>query len=106
MITSDKRIAQDGFANLTDYSAVCPEGLKRFFVYVHFTDFSTCLLSNIFAATRTAALRCKSHSTASPTAPNMSQASTSTATTEHDSRHLRPHRAIGGAFLAYLPDFE
>ena len=38
MITSDKRIAQDDFANLTDYSAVCPEGLKRFFVYVHFTD--------------------------------------------------------------------
>lgn len=57
MITSDKRIAQDSFANLTDYSAVCPEGLKRFFVYVHFTDFSTCLLSNIFAATRTAALQ-------------------------------------------------
>lgn len=57
MITSDKRIAQDSFANLTDYSAVCPEGLKRFFVYVHFTDFSTCQLSNIFAATRTAALQ-------------------------------------------------
>lgn len=57
MITSDKRIAQDSFANLTDYSAVRPEGLKRFFVYVHFTDFSTCLLSNIFAATRTAALQ-------------------------------------------------
>lgn len=57
MITSDKRIAQDSFTNLTDYSAVCPEGLKRFFVYVHFTDFSTCLLSNIFAATRTAALQ-------------------------------------------------
>ncbi len=57
MITSDKRIAQDSFANLTDYSAVCPEGLKRFFVYVHFTDLSTCLLSNIFAATRTAALQ-------------------------------------------------
>lgn len=57
MITSDKRIAQDSFANLTDYSAVCPEGLKRFFVYVHFTDFSTCLLSNIFAATRNAALQ-------------------------------------------------
>lgn len=57
MIISDKRIAQDSFANLTDYSAVCPEGLKRFFVCVHFTDFSTCLLSNIFAATRTEALQ-------------------------------------------------
>lgn len=57
MITSDKRIKQSDFANLTDYSAVCPKGLKRFFVYIHFTDYSTCLLSNIFAATRTAALQ-------------------------------------------------
>ena len=57
MILPDKRPVERDFANLTDYSAVCPEGLKRFFVYVHFTDFSTCLLSNIFAATRTAALQ-------------------------------------------------
>lgn len=57
MITSDKRIKQEDFGNITDYSAVCPKGMKKFFAYAHFTDMSHCLLSNIFAATRTAALR-------------------------------------------------
>lgn len=57
MITSDKRIKQEDFGNITDYSAVCPNGMKKFFAYAHFTDMSYCLLSNIFAATRTAALR-------------------------------------------------
>ncbi len=57
MITSDKRIKQEDFGNITDYSAVCPKGMKKFFAYAHFTDMSYCLLSNIFAATRTAALR-------------------------------------------------
>jgi hypothetical protein len=31
--------------------------MKKFFAYAHFTDMSYCLLSNIFAATRTAALK-------------------------------------------------
>ncbi len=57
MFTADKHIAQDSFANITDYSAVCPKGMKRFFAYAHFTDFSNCLLSNIFAADRAAALQ-------------------------------------------------
>lgn len=57
MITSDKRIKQEDFGNITDYSAICPNGLKKFFAYAHFTDMSYCLLSNIFAATRTAALK-------------------------------------------------
>ena len=57
MITSDKRIKQEDFGNITDYSAVCPKGMKKFFAYAHFTDMSHCPLSNIFAATRTAALR-------------------------------------------------
>ena len=57
MITSDKRIKQEDFGNITDYSAVCPKGMKKFFAYAHFTDMSHCLLSNIFAATRTAALQ-------------------------------------------------
>lgn len=50
-------IVQDSFANITDYSAVCPKGMKRFFAYAHFTDFSNCLLSNIFAADRAEALK-------------------------------------------------
>lgn len=57
MITSDKRIKQEDFGNITDYSAVCPKGMKKFFAYAHFTDMSHCLLSNIFAATRTTALK-------------------------------------------------
>ena len=31
MITSDKRIKQEDFGNITDYSAVCPKGMKKFF---------------------------------------------------------------------------
>lgn len=57
MITSDKCIKQEDFGNITDYSAVCPKGMKKFFAYAHFTDMSYCLFSNIFAATRTAALK-------------------------------------------------
>lgn len=57
MILPDKRPQQSDFANLTDYSLKCPKGLKRFFAYIHFVDYSTSLLSNIFAATRTAALK-------------------------------------------------
>lgn len=57
MITSDKRFKQEDFGNITDYSAVCPKGMKKFYAYAHFTDMSYCLFSNIFAATRTAALR-------------------------------------------------
>ena len=56
MIQSDKRPEQSDFANLTDYSLECPKGLKTFFAFVGFTDFSRCLLANIFAPNRTAAL--------------------------------------------------
>ena len=57
MITPDKRIKQENFGNITDYSAIRPKGMKRFYAYAHFTDMSYCLLSNIFTATRTAALQ-------------------------------------------------
>ena len=57
MIQSDKRPEQSDFANLTDYSQKCPDGARKFFAYIHFVDYSTCLLSNIFAATRTTALQ-------------------------------------------------
>lgn len=43
MIQSDKRPVQSDFANLTDYSLQRPQGMKRFYVFVHFTDDSTCL---------------------------------------------------------------
>ena len=52
MITTDKKIEQRNNANLTDYSKECPKGLRRFFAYCHFTDYSWCLLSNIFASNR------------------------------------------------------
>ena len=57
MITPDKRIKQENFGNITDYSAIRPKGMKRFYAYAHCTDMSYCLLSNIFTATRTAALK-------------------------------------------------
>ncbi len=58
MILPEKRIQQESFANLTDYSlnGKCPKGFKSFFVFVRFEDESECLLSNIFTATRAAAL--------------------------------------------------
>ena len=66
-LTSDKRIKQETFGNITDYSAIRPKGMKRFYAYAQFfakakrqaddTDMSYCLLSNIFAATRNAALK-------------------------------------------------
>ena len=40
MITSDKRIKQENFGNITDYSAIRPKGMKRFYAYAHFTDMS------------------------------------------------------------------
>lgn len=52
MILPDKRPVQSDFANLTDYSLECPKGIKRFYVFVHFTDDSTCLWSNIFTLDR------------------------------------------------------
>lgn len=52
MILPDKRPVQSDFANLTDYSLECPKGIKRFYVFVHFTDDSTCLWSNIFTRNR------------------------------------------------------
>lgn len=48
MILPDKRHVQSDFANLTDCSLECPKGIKKFYVFVHFTDDSTCLWSNIF----------------------------------------------------------
>lgn len=57
MILPDKRPVQSDFANISDYSLECPDGARKFFAYIHFVDYSTCLLSNIFAATRTAALQ-------------------------------------------------
>ena len=56
MIQSDKRPQDSDFANLTDYSLKCLKGLKRFYAYVHFLDYSYCLWSNIFAKTRSGAL--------------------------------------------------
>jgi hypothetical protein len=53
MITSNKRSQlQANFANLTDYSAKCPEGCNSFFAFISFEDGSECMLSNIFAANR------------------------------------------------------
>lgn len=56
MILPDKRPVQSDFANLTDYSLTCPEGCKSLFVFVHFTDDSSCLYSNIFTFDRKCAL--------------------------------------------------
>ena len=56
MIQSDKRPKQSDLVNLTDYSLKCPEGLRRFFAFIHFLDDSTCLWANIFSKTRSGAL--------------------------------------------------
>ncbi|MBD5201481.1 MAG: hypothetical protein HDS85_05480 [Bacteroidales bacterium] len=56
MIQSDKRPVQSDFANITDYSKQCPDGARKFFAFVHFTDDSTCLWSNIFSFNRSFAL--------------------------------------------------
>lgn len=53
MIQSDKRPEQSDFANLTDYSLKCSDGARKFFAFIHFTDESTCLWSNIFTTSRT-----------------------------------------------------
>ena len=56
MILPDKRPVQSDFANLTDYSLECPKGARKFFAFIHFTDDSTCLWSNIFTFNRSCAL--------------------------------------------------
>lgn len=56
MILPDKRPVQSDFANLTDYSLECPKGARKFFAFIHFTDESTCLWSNIFTFNRSCAL--------------------------------------------------
>ena len=53
MILPDKRPVQSDFANLTDYSLECPKGARKFFAYIHCTDDSICLWSNIFTTSRT-----------------------------------------------------
>ena len=56
MILPDKRPVERDFANITDYSQKCPEGARKFFAFIHFTDDSTCLWSNIFTFNRSFAL--------------------------------------------------
>ena len=53
IILPDKRPVQSDFANLTDYSQTCPDGARKFFAFIHFTDESTCLFTNIFTFSRT-----------------------------------------------------
>lgn len=52
MIQPNKKIKQESYSNLTDYSLECPKGLRSFFVFVDFEDKSSCLWSNIFAVDR------------------------------------------------------
>lgn len=56
MILPDKKIVEKDFANLTDYSLQRPQSFRSFFAFVHFTDESSCLWSNIFALTRRKAI--------------------------------------------------
>ena len=56
MIQSDKRPKESDFANITDYSQSCPDGARKFFAFVHFTDESTCLYANIFTFSRSFAM--------------------------------------------------
>lgn len=55
MITKDKKIKQEKFANLTDYSLERPENTKEYFAWVRFEDNSECLLANIFTCDRATA---------------------------------------------------
>lgn len=57
MILPDKRIKQETFGNITDYSQRdnCPKGWRSFFAYAQFTDGSNCLCDYIFAPNRTVA---------------------------------------------------
>lgn len=57
MILPDKRPVERDFANLSDYSLVCPKGKTAYFAFIHFTDESTCLWANIFASKRSSALK-------------------------------------------------
>lgn len=52
MILPDKRPVQSDFANLTYYSLECPDGARKFFAFVHFTDDSVCMYANIFTFNR------------------------------------------------------
>ena len=56
MIQSDNRPVQSEFANITDYSKQYTAGARKFFVFVHFTDNSTYLRSNIVTFNRSFAL--------------------------------------------------
>ena len=56
MIQSDKRPVQSDFAIIYENSGKCPDGARKFFAFVHFTDESTCLWSNIFTFNRSFAL--------------------------------------------------
>lgn len=58
MIQPDKRIKQENFGNITDYSLrdKCPKGFRSFFAYARFTDGSNLLCDYIFAPNRTVAL--------------------------------------------------
>ena len=56
MITADLFKKEEQIVTIGDYSLKCPKGLKRFYAYVHFLDYSYCLWSNIFAKTRSGAL--------------------------------------------------
>lgn len=57
MVTTRDLYPQDDFGNLTDYNAKQPKGTRSFFVFVTFTDYSRCLLSNIYAKTRNSAYK-------------------------------------------------
>ena len=57
MILPDKRPVERDFANITDYSLECLKGKTTYFAFIHFTDESTCLWSNIFASKRSSALK-------------------------------------------------
>ena len=48
--TSPWRDLQD---KLAKKSKTCPDGARKFFAFIHFTDESTCLFANIFTFSRT-----------------------------------------------------
>ena len=56
MITTDNRIIEENFVNLTDYSLKCPKELRSWFTFIDFTDRSSAMLSNIFAKDRAGAM--------------------------------------------------
>lgn len=52
MFTPDKHIDEPTSISMTDYSATCPKGLRKFFTFVTFEDLSSIHIGNIFAANR------------------------------------------------------